>query len=310
MTNRDGAGTGTFQPLRFTAGAAVAAYAVVPISPANGDRVPATSIALVVDVSNTAGGNSDVPFELASDSGFTTIVWSTTQTNVANGLLSVIASGLTNLTKYWWRARLAPTGTTTWGPWSPVRTLTPDLNSGRGFGYVDFNGGVFLQMEPDVTSVEYVNDNVGLALVQERDVTSVEYVNENIGVAIVLHPEAVEYAYYGDVNTLTPTPHIWFLKPKSGRPGDGIRIFCFGVGDLQATFSGVVEAYWGPVLGWVTVPVINWQTFLPTSEAYTALRQLDELAEIIDMQHSVVEITVPLSALPPGMPVRIRTNGA
>jgi hypothetical protein len=459
MAFRDGAGSGTFKPFSFSAGGVTNQYSVMNSLPTSGQRIPSLAVPLTVDVDNSAGGNSDVQFQVARDVAFTDIAWSTTQTNLPNGLQTVIVSGLVNLTKYWWRSRAAPTGTTTWGPWSgqPVNTIpytpvvpstatansaldpatnaldgnvathwhsggemptwwraqfssaqvfnritirnrnynsnrdprdfllqgsndgtawttlatktaitwspadelktfdftnttaylyariyitanngdnyvniaevtfavagsptvtidpwtfTPDLNSGRAFGYVESNLGVFLVQEPDVTSVEYVNLNFGVYLVQERDVTSAEYVNLNHGVEITLDPDGVEYVHYGDVNTLTPTPHIWFLKPKSGRPGDGIRIFCFGVGDLQATFSGVVEAYWGPVIGWVAVPVITWQTYGPTAAAYTALRQLDELAEIIDMQHTVIEITVPLTALPPGMPVRIKTNGA
>jgi hypothetical protein len=304
---RDGAGTGTFPALRFTATAATAQYAVLAISPADGNKIPATAVALVVDVSNTAGGNSDVYLEVASDSGFSTIVWSTTQTNVANGLLSVIASGLADGTKYWWRARMAPTGTTTWGPYSATRTFTPDLNSGRGFAYVETNVGVLLTMETDVTSVEYVNENVGVELIVETDVTSVEYVNENVGVAIILVSEGMEYGHYGDVNTLPPTPHVWFLKPGAGRSGDGINIYCFGVGDLAETYAGSVELDYGGTIGWVSVPVVSWQTFPPGAEAYTMARTLNQETAYIDMQHSVVEITIPDGALPPGYPLRIRT---
>lgn len=307
MANRDGAGSGTFPAFRFTAAAATALYAAVAISPADGNRAPSTSVALVVDVSNTAGGNSDVSWEVATDSGFASIAWSSTSTNVPDGLLQVIASGLANGTKYYWRARATPTGTTTWGPWSGVRTFTPDLNSGRGFAYVDLNAGVVLVPEPDVTSVEYVNLNAGLYLVPEADVTSAEYVNLNGGVAITLVSVGLEYGHFGDVNTLPPFPHVWFLRPAAGRAGDGIRIYCFGVGDLAATYSGSVELDYGGDLGWVAVSVTAWNTYPPGPDAYTAARRLDAEAGYIDMQHTVVEIVVPAGALPPGYPLRIRT---
>jgi hypothetical protein len=124
VVNRDGAGTGTFPALRFTAAAATAQYAVVPLAPADGNRIPSTAVALVVDVSNTAGGNSDVRFEVATDSGFTAVVWATTVTDVPDGQRSAVTSGLVSGTKYWWRARLAPTGTTDWGPWSGTARIS------------------------------------------------------------------------------------------------------------------------------------------------------------------------------------------
>lgn len=460
MTNRDGAGTGTFPAFRSTAGAVTSQYAAVNLAPSNGGRLPSTAVALLVDVSNTAGGNSDVRFDVATDSAFADIVWGSTQTNVTDGLLQVVASGLTNGTKYWWRARVAPTGTTDWGPWSgtarstesvtnvpvtaatalslwpgtaymdavdgnmatwwhsngelptwwraqfataqvitqmtlrirpwstaqtprdfliqgsndgtawttlktltgvtyaagaidelrtyswtnataylyariyvtahngaphqnfaevtygkdPVTvitydpwTFTPDLDSGRGFAYVDENMGVDLTLDPDVTAAAYVDENMGVELVLDRDVTAAAYVDLNHGVAITMTAEGVEYAHYGDVNTLAPFPHIWFLRPAAGREGDGISIVCFGVGDLVTTYSGSVELYYGPTLGWIAVPVTAWNTYPPTVNAYTADRRLDPPASLIDMQHTVIEIVVPVGALPPGYPLRVRT---
>jgi len=72
-------------------------------------------------------------------------------------------------------------------------------------------------------------------------------------------------------------------------------------------YSGSVELYYGTARGWVTVPVVSWQTFPPTANAYTAARKLDPETAYIDMQHSIVEIVVPDGAVPPGYPTRIRT---
>jgi hypothetical protein len=122
-----------------------------------------------------------------------------------------------------------------------------------------------------------------------------------------MDPDGVEYAHYGDVNTLAPFPHIWFLRPAAGRSGDGINIFCFGVGDLAETYTGSVELDFGGTIGWVAVPVVAWNTMPPTPDAYTAARLLDAETAYIDMQHSVVQITIPDGAIPPGYPLRIRT---
>jgi len=262
---------------------------------------------LRVDVANSAGGNSDVRFDVATDAAFTAIVWGSTSTNVPNGLLQAVASGLVSGTKYWWRARLAPTGTTTWGPWTAAQAFTPDINAGRGFAYVPVNVGADYPLDPDVTAAAYVDVNVGADYPLDPDVTAAAYVDANLGIEITRDPDAVEYAHVGDVNTLPPTPHLWFLRPAAGRAGDGISIVCFGVGDLVTTYSGSVQLYYGATIGWVNAAVTAWNTYPPTADAYTAARRLDPLAFYIDMQHTVIEIVVPGGALPPGYPLRIRT---
>lgn len=60
---------------------------------------------------------------------------------------------------------------------------------------------------------------------------------------------------------------------------------------------------------WEPVQVLGWQTYPPDPNAYTELRMIDPETEHIDMQHTVIEITVPEEAVPPGYPIRIRTNG-
>lgn len=308
MTNRDGAGNTAFKAFRSTASGAKENYAVVPVSPASGDRYPSLGVTLTVNLSGVSAGNFDVPWQVATDAAFSSLVYSSTSINVPQGLYSIVVSGLTAGTMYYWRARAAPTGTTTWGAYSPTWIVTPDSLSGNAAEYIHANVGADYPLDPDVTAAAYVDLNAGAVLPLDPDVTAAAYVDWNVGAEITLDPDAVEYAHYGDVNTLTPTPHIWFLKPSAGRGGDGITIICFGAGDLQATFSGQIEVFKGAV--WVPVSVTNWQTFLPTVHAYDALRQIDEALNIIDMQHTAIEITVPADSIPPGYPIRIRTNGA
>lgn len=295
------------KPLSFRATAVAAAYAAAPISPPNGGRVPATTVGLELLISSTGLLNTDVEIVVDNDATFASPVYSNTLTNRADGPTSVIIGGLVNGTTYRWRMRAAETGTAGWSAWSPVWLFTPDTNSGKAIWYSDLNIAPVSAPQAAQAGTWYMDENIGPGTTVTT--AAVQYHDENVGFPVTSDSRGYAAAAYGDVNELTPEPHIWFLKPKSGRPGDGIRIICFGVGDLQSTFSGLVDAYYGPVLGWQPVPVIGWQTYPPTEAAYTGARLIDELAELIDMQHTVIEITVPLTALSPGMPVRIRTDG-
>lgn len=295
------------KPLAFSVSLVSAAYAAAQISPPDRGLIPATAVALDLTISSSGSTNTDVQIVVDNDADFSSPVYSNTLVDRADGAATVGVGGLTVGTKYYWRVRAAETGTTSWSAWSPVWTFTPDLNSGKGWAYVLVNVGPAADPAGARTGNWYVDENVGFE--ERRNGLAIQYTDRNVGFPVEPVSLGFGYAYYGDVNELTPVPHIWFLKPKSGRPGDGIRIVCFGVGDLQSTFSGIVEAFF-PGTGWTAVPVLSWQTYPPTDEAYTELRRLDEVDEHIDMQHSVIEITVPMAALPPGIPVRIRTNGA
>jgi hypothetical protein len=303
MATFDRSATGTIDSLRFSAAGVASGYAVALAGPPAGTRPPSLAVPLSLLVSSTSAINTDVAVQVSVDPAFGSLAYSNTLTNRADGIHSVTVSGLADQTKYYWRARAAETGTTTWTAWTPAWTFTPDLSAGKAFGYVYLNAGADAVPDPD--SVGWVAENVGVAVTP----SSVGFgaVSENVGVAVTLSGVGFGYAHYGDASTNPPDPRIWFLLPAAGRSGDGIRIFCFGVGDLAATFSGSVELDYGSILGWVAVPVISWQTFPPGPEAYTALRKLDPAAGYIDMQHTVIEIVIPDGAVPPGYPVRIRT---
>lgn len=301
----DGAALGTLGGLRTHAYGVVGDQVTVPYAPANYSRYPLLVLHLQAILSTTGSGNSDVQWEVASDAGFATVVWTQTTLNHADGIVQVTTGPLTDGTLYWWRTRSAATGTTGWGAWSAVWQVTPDINTGRGYAYVDINVGIQPILDADVA--EYVNLNAGVQITLDAD--AVEYVNINTGVEITRKSDGLEYGYVGDVNTDTPNPHIWFLRPNYGREGDGVSIVGFGFGDLVSTFSGVVEVDWGGVTGWQSVPVVSWQTFPPTVDAYGPDRTLNEFTNEIDMQHTTIEIVVPPGAIPPGYPVRVRTEG-
>jgi hypothetical protein len=308
MVYRDGGGSGSITPLYGSAVAAKGTWFAGPLFPADGDRPSQLKPTLTAAISASGGGPSSVQWDVSTNSGFTAIIWTLTETSVPNQASRSVTMNsvtLTNLTTYYWRVR-AGDGAGVWGPFSTTRTFTPDLNAGRG--YLGIYENVGIELLPSYWGVLEAYENVGLQDLRKGYVVDTHY--------YVVSPEdrrkgdATDQMYFGDVNTQTPTPHIWWIKPAAGRAGDGIQIVCFGAGDLQSTFSGVVEIYMGAAGGgWQPVSVNTWQVFPPTVNAYTSARTLDEAANVIDMQHQVIEITVPAGSVPPGYPLRLRTEG-
>lgn len=303
MANKDTGGTFTLEGLRFTASAVASAYAVALDGPPSGTRPPSLAVPLTVLVSSTSALNTDVALQVATDPAFSAVVYSNTLTDRADGIHSVTVSGLTDRTTYYWRAQASETGLAAWGVWTPAWTFTPDLSAGKAFGYSELNVGAAIT--PSSLGFGYNDENLGVAITPSS--VGFAYQNENVGVAITLSSLGFGFGHYGDVMTGPPSPHAWFLVPGAGRSGDGIKIYCFGVGDLQSTWAGAVELDYGGSRGWVAVPVTSWQTFPAGPNAYLAARRLDPEAGYIDMQHTVVEITIPDGAVPPGYPLRIRT---
>jgi hypothetical protein len=188
--------------------------------------------------------------------------------------------------------------------WSPIWSFGINTVVGAACSYVYSNFGIDPAMVG--SDAEYVFQNFGIEQVHE-DVAQ-EYVNYNHGVEVTRRSVAVEYVHEGDVNTGTPDPRIWFVTPDNGRAGDGIRIFGFGFGDLQSQYAGSLE--WRNGVEWDPLSVTSWQTFPPTVNAYTAARQMDMLSGEMDMQHTVIEVQIPVEAVPPGVSFRLVTDGS
>lgn len=271
-------------------------------APENLSKVPALQPTLQAVISNTAPPSS-VEWQVSTVVGFGSTVWTTTQTSVADGLRSaLVGTPLTNGTTYYWRVRTGD-GLGAWGPWSAIWSFQIDTNAGRAYQQVYENVGREAATPQLGSAVVY--ENVGME--DTRKSLAIDFMFENIGVPNLRTGNTTEYMYWGDVSANTPTPHIWFLDPGSGRAGDGITLVCFGVGDLAATYGGVVEYL--DAGSWHSVPIITWQTFPGTANALAAGRTIDEDLGIIDPQHTNISIVVPAGALPPGYPIRVRTNG-
>ncbi len=217
-------------------------------------------------------------------------------------------TGLTDGTTYFLRVRAKktlPSGYNYVSPWSAIRSFTVVTKYGIATMNVTMNIGV--EHTPVATWLAFVYQNVGVEITLSQSWAA--YVYQNIGAEYTAIDNVPQYVYVGDVTTNTPNPVIWFLRPSFGREGDGIAIYGFGFGDLQSTYGGVVEIDYGGVIGWQSIPIVSWQTFPPDPPAYTSARIMDEINAVIDPQHTVIEIIIPPGAIPPGYPVRVRTEG-
>jgi hypothetical protein len=151
---------------------------------------------------------------------------------------------------------------------------------------------------------DYVLENVG-AEKTNKDVGT-DTILENVGIEQTVKGVATDYILEGDVDTNVPTPHIWELRPDSGRAGDGFAIIGFGFGATQGTYTGTI--FWLDGVTEVPLGVVSWTIVAPTADAYTANRKIDVANDIVDPQHGHIDSIVLTGAIPPGYPIYVRTN--
>lgn len=275
------------------------------IAPSNAGVVVNTSPILTVRQEDSVA--RDIEVQVAATVGFGTVLWSTTLTSIAPLTNTNVTVGiaLTVGNTYYWRVRAIDTSGPTNGPWETrsFRVLVPA--NADAYEYILTNVGALLQQAKDI--YDYVLVNVGADLYMTED--GYEYIVLNVGSFLPQSHDGYDYVLVGDVDTSTPTPHIWGLTPTAGRPGDGFIIIGLGFGDLQSTFTGDVQVDLGDGAGWNTVSVVDWQMFPADPPMYGPDRQIDLVYGIIDPQHQEIQILIPVDALPPGLVVRVRTNG-
>lgn len=292
--------------LRWRPVAAVAsAYGVAIVQPAEGVRQPSTGVWLLLHVDSTGALATDVHVQVSASPTFGTTVHDSVLTGRADGAHHLLVTGLADQTTYYARVRAAEAGTTGWGAWTPTRTFVVDTKVGRAIQYVDVNVGAEVgRGQPQ--AVQTVDLNVGYR--RRPDDRGTQYVDLNVGSPRILTRHGVHYVDLSEVSTNQPIPRIWFLLPSRGGPGDGIDIYGWGFGELQATFDGRAE-YWDPMVReWIPLPVTSWVVYPAGPDAYTADRRISAFDGIVTPQHQVVGITIPATALPPGYQVRIVTK--
>lgn len=245
MADINGAGGAVLGGLTGTGVGHVEWWTVEVIEPLDGSSTPTTAPDVKVQAETWNGSAVNVQVQVSTSVGFGSTVYDSTASEPGDGVTPgvISLSGLVNLTTYYVRARIRVTGYD--GPWSPVVSFTVDERIGEVVEYIYSNVGIENVLVSDAP--EYVYENVGILQDMSPDV--LEYIYSNIGVLLnLMSSHIVEYAYEGDVNTLTPNPVIWFLAPSFGREGDGIAIYGFGFGDLQTTYSGTVQVDYGGVV--------------------------------------------------------------
>lgn len=269
----------TVDGLTGTAAAEVHNWTVTLVNPTDGNSVPTTTPQVTTRQTAWNANPADVQVQVSTVSNFASTVHNTTVSQSHNVNTSRSVTGLTNGVTYYWRARAGDNiGANQVGPWSSTQTFNVLVDSGKSFMQQTINVGATLEDPGRGFLQQTVNIGVDTTLEDHLG----QFIYENVGVEVTEGRYWGQYVYEGDVDTSTPIPRIWFLKPTSGRAGDGLQIYGFGFGDLQATFSGVVELDYGSPTGWVSVSVNSWQTFPANNAAYTEDRRITDVPEIRD----------------------------
>ncbi len=241
---------------------------------------PAPSMIATVRPDSDDGTPCDIQLQSATDSGFTTVIATTTLLAQADGVAVSMGMGpFAPGTTIYVRARCGASGT--WSAYTSTLTVAIPIGTGDAACYIDENVGVLLVLTGD----------------------QVDYIYENIGVLLVLGTEGLTYLYEGDVNADPPLPKIWAIFPGAGRVGDGVTIWGIGFGATQATWLGSIEMF---IDGeWTAVSVTAWVLTPASAHAYDDERKIVPSTPHIDPEHNEVEIVIPGLAIPPGHGVRV-----
>lgn len=167
---------------------------------------------------------------------------------------------------WWYRARAGSIETGLWSDWSIQYYLDVYPVLGSTVEYLEVNIGV----EPlqALNAHAYFDLNIGVGNEQEL-AAFLAYFDLNIG-AEVRSKLAAEYTHvniytptgtyrasaYTDLNALTdltPTPHIWWIRPEQGREGYVFNIYGHGFGDFQNQHNGTV------MLGNIACAIARWE---------------------------------------------------
>jgi len=292
------AGSTHLPPLRLSASLAVAAFTATPISPSSNEIWPSVSPTFRIAV---AGDPSPfkVQFQLATDTGFTSMYWSTELLDQVSGTLSITPGvGLTQNQPYYWRARVGDGYS--WGQWSATRAVLVNLSSSKAWEYVYENIGVQQTSYAGVT--EYSYENVGLLPTPYAG--AAEYVTENVGVEATPMKGAWDYVYE-NVDESIPVPHIWFPWRERGFGGDSTQLYGQGFGTLQGDYHAHVWIDWGPNYAYadVELSITDWHVVVATEpDAYDDDRMIakgtDTTPPVTNVEHQIVEVVMPSYIVP------------
>lgn len=228
-------------------------FNVSVLSP-NGMAVRGRRPSLLIRASASDGGSVDIQVEWRTAPGGA-VQQITNVSGVVSGTPTVVspAQDLGYFTWYY-RVRAGRAAFSTWGSWTPDKSLTIYPLPGFAHIYHEFNVGVENILVPPTTA-EYLDFNIGLqartfrdALVysdfnvglQEKPKLGAEYIELNVVPAVLGEYEASAYMDFTVDISLTPTPHIWSVRPRVGPEGMLFDIEGQGFGKTQGEFDGKV----------------------------------------------------------------------
>jgi len=165
---------------------------------------------------------------------------------------------------------------------------TVSIEGGLGFARLEVNVGVNIADAQEGTVRNEVNVGVDIADEQLGTVRN----EENVGVNLADDRNAYVRDEMGDVNTLTPTPHIWFVWPEHGRPGQEVTIVGHGFGATQVTHDDARA-----LLNELEMGIISWAQVAGTADALNANRQIERgPPHTVTPEHQEIQATVPPNA--------------
>lgn len=268
--------------------ATLISFLLLWITPVTEARIPMPNFMVTVTPSRSDGANVDWQVQTASDAAFTTDVNLVTFLASTSGLqVNGTIGPYADLTTVYMRARAGSQSDNSWGLWATTVRVLMDSRVASATEHVFLNAGVFLSADQSATEHAYMN----------------------VGVFLLPTWTATEHVYK-NVDTTTPSPYIYALRPTAGRVGDGVTLLGAGFGSSQAEYSGVVEGYNDASDEWTTLPVVSWVRVAASVDAATADRKIEPYTPDVDPEHDEIQVTVPSWAVPPAVPIRVRTDGA
>lgn len=196
--------------------------------------------------------------------------------------VETIVSPVTDLTTSTWffRARAGNADTNSWGPWTAWQWVVVRPVPGFAHIYMDYNVGV-QNIDPIPKTYLYLDFNVGLVFNQQED--GYAYLDFNVGlepkpklaaeyVNLNIVPRFGKYrrAAYLDFNvddTAPQVPHIWWIRPTSGKEGLAFNIYGQGFGVSQGEYDATVK------LGDLVCPVTHWE-YVPAGSGTPYINQI------------------------------------
>lgn len=270
------------------------AYWYVTLNSPIAEVVPVLSPTFVFTC-NLWANDQYAEIDVATDIGFTNIVWSgsNADADATEQLSLLVGTPLTDDVEYFWRVKVGETASGPWGPYA-VGQFRVDVTGADNSVYVWPDITIFGSTDLLQDAYEYLEVNYGPPV--DPSQAALEYTHINVAANFdpatsPYEQDAVFYGYFGNTNTNTPNPHIWYLQPTVGAFNDGFKIVGYGFGDTQGEFSG--SAWMEETPSDITLSVVSWLAYPAQQDAYSPARTIQPYDT-----YAFADITEDLKAAP------------